>query len=288
MIFLLALLSLAAPVPGSAAKPPTGPASTAAPSAQSGRSATHKVAVMDVRLSNGIDPALGPYLTQVLASEVGARNGVPPLVSSDIRTLLGFQATKRGLGCDEEAESCAAELAGALGVDEVVQATATLSGNQILVSAVRMDAHHAQPLARFAQSVPRGTANQSGSSASRDGDPLALSMRAAADTLFADVAGTSGLSRRGWALIAGGGAVVLAGVAVGVGVSALGAAHATPPDASSAHTQAAVADVLYAVAAVSAGTALWLWLGGSADPAAAHAAIAPAQHGGTLVVARNF
>ena len=279
MLLLLALL--AAPVPNPV---PLAPAPNGQSSAHD-RVVNRKVAVMDVRLADGFDPALGAYLTQVLAAAVGERRGTPPLVSSDIRTLLGFQETKHKLGCDEEA--CAAELAGALGVDEVVQATISIAGDQILVSAVRMDAHRALPLGRFADSIPRAPIDRN-SKKHRDDEPLARSMRAAAETLFPDATSASGLSRRGWALIAGGGAIVLAGVAIGVGVSALNAAHATPPDASTAHTQAAVADLLYAVAAVSAGTALWLWLGGGADPAAAHAAIAPAQHGGELVVARSF
>jgi hypothetical protein len=255
-----------------------------------------KVVVMDVHLDAQIDAALGPYLTQLLASEVGERRGVPPLVSTDIRALLGFQETKRNLGCDEESERCIAELAGAMGVDEVVQASVSIAGNQYLVSAVRIDAHRAQPLARYADSVAKAQAL------------LVRSMRAAAAKLFADAstssnsatsaapvqgapivatdARSSGISRRQWALITGSTGVILAGIGAGFGIAALNAVNASP-HSDSALARAHTADILYGAAAISAGAALWLWLGAPSETATS-AAIAPAQHGGELLLARSF
>ena len=263
---------------------------------------------MDVHLDAQIDAALGPYLTQLLASEVGELRGVPPLVSTDIRALLGFQETKRKMGCDEESERCIAELAGAMGVDEVVQASVSVAGNQYLVSAVRIDAHHAQPLARYADSVAKAQAL------------LVRSMRAAAAKLFADAssvaiangssrsatsgnsatsaapvqgapivatdARSSGISRRQWALITGSTGVILAGIGAGFGIAALNAVNASP-HSDSALARAHTADILYGAAALSAGAALWLWLGAPSESATA-AAIAPTQHGGTLLLARSF
>src|SRR5437762_14187235 len=85
-----------------------------------------KIAVLDARTGPGVDPALGPYLAQVLAREVQSRTGAAPLVSADITAMLGFERNKRMLGCEEDTE-CLAEITGALGVTEVLASTVALS-----------------------------------------------------------------------------------------------------------------------------------------------------------------
>ncbi|MBS2025369.1 MAG: hypothetical protein JST92_23455 [Deltaproteobacteria bacterium] len=274
-----------------------------------------KLAVMDVRLSAELEPAYGPFLTQVLAGEVADRRGLAPLVSADIRALLGFEKTRQNLGCDENSESCMAELAGALGVDEVVHASVAVAGAQYLITVTRLDAHKALPLGRFADSTPRDQAalvhamrvaawklfggaepaplppppiaepaRAPSTSTAAAAQPAPEAAPAAATEAPRDTSNT----RRTWAIVAAAGAVGLAGTGAGFGLVALHAANQN--DSATARPRAHAADLFFAGAALTGAAAVWLWLGGADASASSstQAAIAPASHGAALVVARSF
>ena len=106
-----------------------------------------KIAVLDVRLGAGVDAALGPYLTQVLAKEVAERTGAFPLVSADVTAMLGFERTRQTLGCAGDDSQCLAELTAALGVQQVVTASVALSEGRYLVTASLIDTRRAPMLA---------------------------------------------------------------------------------------------------------------------------------------------
>ena len=262
-----------------------GPSGTAAPAPAPPSKAVAKVAVLDVRAGPKVDAALSPYLTQVLASEVAARTGTAPLVSADIRALLGFEKARRSLGCDDDGSACIAEIGGALGVDEVVHTSLLLSESagqesRYLLTSTRLDAHKARPLARDAQSIPSG-----------DGAALELAVRRAAFRMFggndpgespppaptaaakatgaaaalpAAATGTEAASagpgaRRTAAWVTAGGAVALSATAAGFGFAALTAANAG--SAGLARDRAHAADGLWIAAALAAGASVWLWVG---------------------------
>jgi hypothetical protein len=237
-----------------------------------------KIAVLDVKTGPKVDAALGPYLTQVLAAEVAARSGTSPLVSADIKALLGFEKTRRNFGCDEETGACIAEIAGALGVDEVVNVhllTAegpTGAAERFLLTSSRLDAHKASPLARDAQSIPFG-----------DPAALELAVRRAAFRLYGGAepaaerskpeaasaparpaapaeatAAAPASAHRAVTWVAASGTVALAAGASVVGLSALSSANAND---TSARNKAHLADGLWLGAALCAGLTVWLWLG---------------------------
>jgi hypothetical protein len=232
-----------------------------------------RVVVLDVKVGPDVPAALGPYLTQVLAGRVAERSGVKPLVSEDVRALLGFEQTRIKLGCDSD--QCLAEIAGALGAGLVVNTNVAATGSRYLVTASLLDTRKAEPVARAAEMAEQN-----------DG-ALVKAVEAAADHLFAALdllaqpskagqqqarqerrlpappeavaAPRASSSRRTWAWVSGGGAVALAAGGVVLGASALSKAH---DGDTSARSQAHLADALYLGSAALTGLTLWLWLGG--------------------------
>ena len=271
--------------------------------------AAPKVAVLDVRAGPKVDAALAPYLTQVLAGEVATRTGAAPLVRADIQALLGFEKTRRSLGCDDELGACMAEVAGALGVDEVVHASLLVSEtagqpDRYLLTATRLDAHKARPIARDAQSVPFGDSaaleravrraafrlfggqdpgeGPAGKAAAAPlAGPPALAVPAAALPSAATEAPAADSGRRTAAWITGGAALALGAAATGFGLAALSAADAGSADL--AHGRAHAADALWVAAALSAGACVWLWA--SEPPAAVGAVVLPSGAGAVATLA---
>ena len=282
-----------------------------------------KVAVLDVRSGPKVDAALSPYLTQVLAAEVASRTGSTPLVRADIQALLGFEKTRRSMGCDDEGGSCIAEVAGALGVDEVVHATLLVSEtagtpDRYLFTATRLDAHKARPIARDAQSVPFGDSAALEHAVRRaafrlfggrdPGEPPAPKTPApAAPAAGASPAPSTGTaagpppaapaaalpvvettapparSSRRTAAWIAGGAAL----ALGAAATGFGFAALTAADAGNAdlaHNRAHAADALWVAAAVTAGTSVWLWFSGTTAAVVA----APVPGGATAVATLAF
>jgi hypothetical protein len=259
---------LAALLVAAAAQAPQEPA--AAPAV---RAPAKKIAVLDVRASAGLDAALAQFLTQVLAGEVAARTGVHPLVSADIKALLGFEKTRQAFGCDEESAACVAEIAGALGADEVVStqlgASEAKAGRpeRYLLSCSRIDAHKASPLGRDAQSVAYG-----------DDAALEQAVRRAAFRLFggadpgevhgeaaqkpaAPVESVSARGPLGHRPITWAAGSATAAFAAGAGVLGLSALSSASSGDTSARSKAHLADGLWVAAALSAGLTIWLWRG---------------------------
>lgn len=241
--------------------------------------ASPSIAVLDVRVGAGVDPSLGPYLAQVLAQEVEARTRVAPLVSADVTAMLGFERNKRMLGCGDEDMECLAEITGALGVQQVLASSLAVAGGKYLVSLSLLDARRARPLKRTAETAPL------------DNDALVRVVRRSAWQVFggaeppaevsAPAAATAGPSRRTWALIAGGGAVALAGTGAVIGATALSAARSG--DSGTARPRAHLADLLFGAALIAGGAGAYLWFSG--HPAAAAAGPLPGGAGAALAVA---
>ena len=212
--------------------------------------AVPKLAVLDVRTGPGVDAALAPYLTQIIAKEVADRTGAAPLVSADIAAMLGFEKKKQMLGCSEEDSSCLAEITGALGVQRVVATSVAASGGRYLVTMSLIDSQKARPLARDAESSPL------------DNDDLVKALRWSAYRVFGGPAPIAPLppppqpwTRRNWTWVAAGGAVALAAGGAILGASALSAAKSGD---AGARPRAHLADALYAGAALCAGAAIYL------------------------------
>jgi hypothetical protein len=238
-------------------------------------SAAPKIAVLDVRTVAGVDPALGSYLTQVLAKEVADRTGASPLVSADVTAMLGFERNKRMLGCSEEDTQCLAEITGALGVQEVLACSIAVSGGRYLVSMSLLDARKARPIKRTAQSAPQ------------DDEELLKAVRRSAWEIFggpepvAPIPARTPLGRRGWAVITGAGALAFAAAGGILGATALSAAK--NGDAGTARPRAHIADAFFGAAAICAGVGVYLWISGK--PAVASAGAGPSGAYASLRVA---
>ena len=211
-----------------------------------------KLAVLDVRTGQGVDPALSPYLTQIIAKEVAERTGAAPLVSADIAAMLGFEKKRQMLGCSEEDSTCLAEITDALGVQRVLATSVASSGGRYLVTMSLIDSQRARPLARDAGSSPQ------------DEDDLVKALRWSAYRIFGGTAPAAPppppprpWTRRDWSWVAAGAAVALAAGGAIVGASALSAAKGGD---TAARPRAHVADALFAGAALAGGAALYLRL----------------------------
>ena len=238
------------------------------------------VAVLDVRVGAGVDPALGPYLAQVLAQEVETRTHNAPLVSADVTAMLGFERNKRMLGCSEEDSQCLAEITGALGVQNVLATSLAVAGGRYLVSLSLLDARRARPLKRTAHTVPL------------DNDALIIAVRHAAWEMFggaepvppaviAPAAGPTLPSRRTMAWIAGGTAIALAGVGTWAGITALSAAN--DGNEATARPRSHLADIMFGTAILAGGAATYLWF--TSRPAAVAAGPIPGGAGAAVAVA---
>ena len=77
-----------------------------------------RVAVYDAELE-GVDPNIGTVVTDSILAEVRKLQGISAIGMDEIRDMLSHEANKQILGCEAD-DACLAEIAGALGVDELV------------------------------------------------------------------------------------------------------------------------------------------------------------------------
>jgi hypothetical protein len=78
-----------------------------------------RIAVLEVIVDGGADPAMRTQLTARIAEIVSRRPGIEVIAPDDIRAILEKEAEKQLLGCDDE--GCLAEIGGALGADMLLQ-----------------------------------------------------------------------------------------------------------------------------------------------------------------------
>ena len=78
---------------------------------------TRKVGVFHVVARTGVDPGVVDVFAVVLQSEIRER-GYEVIGRGDVEALLGLERTREALGC--ELTSCLTELAGSMGVDEMI------------------------------------------------------------------------------------------------------------------------------------------------------------------------
>lgn len=259
--------------------------------------AAGRVAVLDVKLSPDVPPALGPWLAQLLAAEVGARTGAAPLVRADIVALLGFEREKRLLGCEGDDVSCIVEIGGALGASRVLVSSLSVAGSRYLLTLTLVEGRTATSLGRVAEmcvrdeealleTVRRAAAQLlGGAEAPRARPPGPAAPAAVPSPADGGQGGRPGLfaTRRGWALVAGVGALAFAGVGVGMGARALSSARSGD---AAALSRAHLADALYAAAVAAGAAGVWLWLSAPAPDApepAARAALGLAPLPGGLL-----
>jgi hypothetical protein len=167
-----------APRPGAKAAPPTAapavqpapaPDAVAAPSAPAlppdlraplpppaaaRPKAALRLALPDVKVTGELPPRQVALLESALLAEVRKLEGVSAIGMNEIRAMLSFEYQRQMFGCAAD-ESCLAEIGGALGTDEMVQAsviveagTTTFSLRRISMRAARVVGTHTKRLTR--------------------------------------------------------------------------------------------------------------------------------------------
>src|SRR5438132_10875798 len=64
---------------------------------------------------------LANVYAETFAAKLQACGGITVMTPKDIAAVLGIERQKQLLGCSDEASSCSAEIAGALGVDGIIR-----------------------------------------------------------------------------------------------------------------------------------------------------------------------
>jgi len=167
--FLIALaLSAAADPPAAPTEPASPPAAQPAPSTGSPtgeaplkltipppqrliagmKGGALRVAVLDTRTSGEVPPRALAVFNQSLVPEVRKLEGVSAIGMAEIRDMLGFEYQRQMLGCAAD-DACLAEIAGALGVDELVTADLVLNGKTYSLSVRRTDLRKARVVKSF-------------------------------------------------------------------------------------------------------------------------------------------
>lgn len=108
-----------------------------------------RLVVMELTPGSGVDAAAAAPLTDAIASEAVARGFFEVLSTRDVQTLLGLERQRQLLGCSEEAaQSCLAELSGALGARFVLSGSLARLGSTWQLSLTTLDSQRAQPIGR--------------------------------------------------------------------------------------------------------------------------------------------
>lgn len=111
------------------------------------------VAVMPIHAKGRADRATMDVLDDLLLSSLQnlAGDRLRVVGKSDIDALLGFEKAKDTLGCDDV--SCAAEIAGALGVDSILSVTAGTLGGKYVLTLVWIDQKQAAVFRRHSETL---------------------------------------------------------------------------------------------------------------------------------------
>lgn len=106
-----------------------------------------KLAVLELQ-ALGTPPETASALTEAMTQELTRRGFFDVVSSRDIQTLLGVERQKQLLGCSDDASSCLAELAGALGSRFVLSGSLAKLGDALQLSVQMLDTQKSQTVAR--------------------------------------------------------------------------------------------------------------------------------------------
>jgi TolB-like protein len=227
-----------------------------------------RIAVMELRAGQGLDPRSAGTLTTVLSADA-ARVGFDVISQSDIAAMLAFQKQRQMLGCADD--GCLAELGGALGADFVLSGEAAVVGSRNHVSLVLVDSKRAAVVARSAGFSEAGADQLAIAALARF---RALVKQVRPDLAAAAPAIESPDARRlharrtaAWWTLGAGGVVLAGGAAVGLVARSqandLAGAWQEPDYRARFDRQrrtARTADALLGAGLVTAGVGAWLYL----------------------------
>lgn len=107
-----------------------------------------KLVVLDLAGAGGAETAVVAAFTEAVTTAISARGVFDVISSRDVAALLGVERQKQLLGCGEEANSCMAELSGALGARFVTTGTLAKLGDAWQLTLTTLDSQTAKPVGR--------------------------------------------------------------------------------------------------------------------------------------------
>jgi len=119
--------------------PPAPAEPAAAPKRQTG---PIRVAVYEAKAVQKFEPRIIRLVSEALLAEVRKLERVSAVSTAEIGEMLSFEQQRQLLGCGDD--SCLAEISGALGVDELVNASMGSVGDSNVFTLKRIDLRHAQ------------------------------------------------------------------------------------------------------------------------------------------------
>ncbi|GAB4304654.1 MAG: hypothetical protein Kow0090_20290 [Myxococcota bacterium] len=131
-----------------------------------------KVAVLPFQALKGVETDTTEALYDAFVGEARKNPKFVITATKEVEELLGFESKKQMLGCSES--SCAVEIAGALGVDEVVFSSVARFADSYSISIKRLDAMNAGVVSQFSEIISGGEKE------------LLITIKQAAQSLFGD------------------------------------------------------------------------------------------------------
>lgn len=172
-----AAVDAAAPAPAAAVVDAPANAAVEAPKAKR----LLRVAVYDIE-SQDFEKRITSVVTEALLAEIRKLEGVSVVGLDEVRALLELEANRQLAGCSDA--SCLAEVAGALGADEVVIATVAKVGDGTVFGARRLSQRTAQVGGQVSKRL-----------ADADGEELIAGIGPVVEELFPDIPLRAGMAR---------------------------------------------------------------------------------------------
>ncbi|MEW5740497.1 MAG: hypothetical protein AB1938_16335 [Myxococcota bacterium] len=117
-----------ASAPAADAPRPSDPAPAAPQPQTPPRGEKPRLVVLDLSAAGDVDPDTARSMTEVVAAQATRAGVFEVTTQKDVATLLSLERQKQLLGCSDEAASCMAELAGAMGARFVLSGSLTRLG----------------------------------------------------------------------------------------------------------------------------------------------------------------
>ena len=172
----------APPAGASVEEAPAAGGEGAATGEKTGLAVARRVAVYELELQ-GVEKNIGTVVTDSLLAEIRKLEGVSAIGMDEIKDMLSHEANKQILGCEAD-DSCLAEIAGALGVDDLITGALSKVGDQHVILVRRIDQRGAQVVGVFDKRLK-----------AESGQEFLLSVGPAVEELFPDRNVRVGLSR---------------------------------------------------------------------------------------------
>jgi hypothetical protein len=133
-----------------------------------------RIAVIDPEVTGEVPARPRAAFAQTLVPEIRKLEGVSVIGMAEIRDMLGFERQRQMLGCSADA-GCLAEIAGALGVDELVNPRLVLAGRTYTLTVSRLELRRAKVVQTVTRTFDR-----------RDGQELLQIVGPTVEALFPD------------------------------------------------------------------------------------------------------